>query len=234
MQKPFLSYYNIYITPAIKYPAASNGVFGLRFASVGAERVPLAHSTPRGIRQIAMQAWLFSSLLAGIKYPKVRSAAHIGRDRKQMERIKISIRNLVEFILRSGDIDNRKGRAMQKEAMQEGSRIHRKIQRRMGASYEPEVFLKTELARERYILVLEGRADGVITEEEKVTIDFAFATVVTIRPITAGEPFTKENIWVKRPGTGPIRAEHYEELLGRRAAQNIPNDTHVSWDMIGE
>lgn len=70
--------------------------------------------------------------------------------------------------------------------------------------------------------------------EEKVTIDFAFATVVTIRPITAGEPFTKENIWVKRPGTGPIRAEHYEELLGRRAAQNIPNDTHVSWDMIGE
>lgn len=70
--------------------------------------------------------------------------------------------------------------------------------------------------------------------EEQVTIDFAFATVVTIRPITAGEPFTKENIWVKRPGTGPIRAEHYEELLGRRAAQNIPNDTHVSWDMIGE
>ena len=70
--------------------------------------------------------------------------------------------------------------------------------------------------------------------EEKVTIDFAFATVVTIRPITAGEPFTKENIWVKRPGTGPIRAEHYEELLGRRAVQNIPNDTHVSWDMIGE
>lgn len=88
-----------------------------------------------------------------------------------MERIKISVRNLVEFILRSGDIDNRRGRAMQKEAMQEGSRIHRKIQRRMGSSYQPEVFLKTELVRERYILVLEGRADGVITEGTHVTID---------------------------------------------------------------
>ena len=65
-----------------------------------------------------------------------------------MENIKISVRNLVEFILRSGDIDNRHGRAAQKEAMQEGSRIHRKIQRRMGADYQPEVVLKMELNRE--------------------------------------------------------------------------------------
>ena len=68
-----------------------------------------------------------------------------------MEQIKISVRNLVEFILRSGDIDNRRGRAAQKEAMQEGSKIHRKIQRRMGASYQPEVSLKIELKRQKYI-----------------------------------------------------------------------------------
>lgn len=88
-----------------------------------------------------------------------------------MEQIKISVRNLVEFILRSGDIDNRIGRAAQKEAMQEGSRIHRKIQRRMGANYQPEVPLKIELDREWYTLVVEGRADGVITEDGHVTVD---------------------------------------------------------------
>lgn len=70
--------------------------------------------------------------------------------------------------------------------------------------------------------------------EEQVTIDFAFATIVTIRPISAGEVFTKDNIWVKRPGTGPILAEHYNEVLGKKALCNIPNDTHISWNMIGE
>ena len=64
-----------------------------------------------------------------------------------MEKIKISVRNLVEFILRSGDIDNRHSRAVQKEAMQEGSRIHRKIQRSMGIHYQSEVPLKIEIER---------------------------------------------------------------------------------------
>lgn len=88
-----------------------------------------------------------------------------------MEQIKISVRNLVEFILRSGDIDNRHGRAVQKETMQEGSRIHRKIQRRMGADYQPEVPLKIELNREKYTLLIEGRADGVIVREGQTIID---------------------------------------------------------------
>lgn len=88
-----------------------------------------------------------------------------------MEQIKISVRNLVEFVLRSGDIDNRRGKGSQKEAMQEGSRIHRKIQRRMGASYQPEVPLKIELEKEKYRLIIEGRADGIIIEESGVTID---------------------------------------------------------------
>lgn len=88
-----------------------------------------------------------------------------------MEQIKISVRNLVEFVLRSGDIDNRRGKSGQKEAMQEGSRIHRKIQRRMGASYQPEVPLKIEIQEEKYQLIVEGRADGIIIEETGVTID---------------------------------------------------------------
>ncbi len=64
-------------------------------------------------------------------------------------------------------------------------------------------------------------------KEEQVTIDFAFATVVTIKPILKGETFTKENLWVKRPGTGEILAEEYENLLGKIATQDIDNDTHL-------
>lgn len=67
-------------------------------------------------------------------------------------------------------------------------------------------------------------------EEEQVTIDFAFATVVTINPIKKGEKLTKENIWVKRPGTGEIHAEHYEELLGKVALCDIEKDEHIQWN----
>jgi sialic acid synthase SpsE len=65
-------------------------------------------------------------------------------------------------------------------------------------------------------------------KEEQVTMDFAFATVVTIAPIKAGEALTKENLWVKRPGTGSIPAEQYEALLGRKAKHDIPADQHLS------
>jgi N-acetylneuraminate synthase len=70
--------------------------------------------------------------------------------------------------------------------------------------------------------------------EEQVTIDFAFATVVTIAPVRRGERFTRENLWVKRPGTGPLLAERYEELLGRAASRDIPTDTHISMDDVME
>lgn len=68
--------------------------------------------------------------------------------------------------------------------------------------------------------------------EEQVTIDFAFATVVTIKPIKKGEIFSKENIWVKRPGTGKILAEHFETIIGKTAAEDIENDQHLNWDDI--
>lgn len=69
-------------------------------------------------------------------------------------------------------------------------------------------------------------------EEEKVTIDFAFATICTIKPIQAGEVFSKENIWVKRPGKGGILAEHYESVLGKKANKDLENDIQVIWNDI--
>lgn len=84
--------------------------------------------------------------------------------------IRISVRNLVEFVLRSGDLDGRRG-SVDKEAMLKGSRLHRKIQKQMGGNYASEVSLKKETEYEDLILLVEGRADGIFTEEDAVFID---------------------------------------------------------------
>lgn len=84
--------------------------------------------------------------------------------------VRVSVRNLVEFILRSGDLDSRRGTA-DKEAMQKGSRLHRKIQRQMGGNYRAEVSLKQECIFEDVTIVLEGRADGIFTEQDMTYID---------------------------------------------------------------
>ena len=83
--------------------------------------------------------------------------------------IRISVRGLVEFILRAGDIDNRRS-ASPEDAMSEGSRIHRMIQKRMGSEYHAEVSMKHRCEFDSYSLLVEGRADGVI-DGETVTID---------------------------------------------------------------
>ena len=99
--------------------------------------------------------------------------------------IHIAVRELVEFILRHGDIDNRHKGGPPENAMQEGSRIHRMIQRRMGAEYQAEVPLKYAYAAEAYILVVEGRADGIIRHEESVTIDEIKGTYRELARMTA-------------------------------------------------
>jgi N-acetylneuraminate synthase len=71
-------------------------------------------------------------------------------------------------------------------------------------------------------------------KEEQVTIDFAFATVVSIKDIMKGEAFTKENIWVKRPGTGGIKAEDYQSILGKKSLRDIQCDKHIKWSDINE
>ena len=67
-------------------------------------------------------------------------------------------------------------------------------------------------------------------KEEQVTMDFAFATVCSIQNIHKGEKLTTDNIWVKRPGTGDITAEKYEDLLGRKALRDIPTGVHLKSD----
>ena len=94
-----------------------------------------------------------------------------GMAEERRRQVKISVRSLVEFVLRSGDIDNRRTAGSQKEAMQEGTRIHRKIQRQQGPSYRAEVFLRHQVEEEGFLLIIEGRADGIIEEPSGVTID---------------------------------------------------------------
>lgn len=79
-------------------------------------------------------------------------------------------------------------------------------------------------------LMLGGRKHAI--PEEQVTIDFAFATVVAIQDIEEGQLLTKENIWVKRPGTGEIKAEAFESLLGKRASEPIRKDIHLTYKMV--
>ena len=69
-------------------------------------------------------------------------------------------------------------------------------------------------------------------QEEQVTMDFAFATVVSIKDIKKGEAFSKENIWVKRPGVGEIPAENYNSLLGKLSTCNIESDRHITWSDV--
>ncbi len=93
------------------------------------------------------------------------------REEGTQKKIKISVRNLVEFVLRSGDLDNRRTSGAQKEAMQEGSRIHRKIQKRMGSGYQAEVGMKFAVEEDGFSIEIEGRADGIIREASGVTVD---------------------------------------------------------------
>jgi len=85
-------------------------------------------------------------------------------------KLHISVRNLVEFIFREGDIDNRGGRLPNADAMMEGSRLHRKIQQSMGPGYQAEVPLTYLVEEPLYNLTIDGRADGVFTNEEGIVV----------------------------------------------------------------
>lgn len=104
-------------------------------------------------------------------YDERKLCCDMGMKTQEKEIIRISVRNLVEFILRSGNLDNRRSFAADKEAMQKGSKIHRKIQKQMKASYRAEVPLSWDQEYEEFIIRVEGRADGIIEEEEHTVID---------------------------------------------------------------
>jgi sialic acid synthase SpsE len=76
--------------------------------------------------------------------------------------------------------------------------------------------------------IWQARGGGkTILPDEQPVIDFAYATVVTIAPIELGDTFTKDNIWVKRPGTGPIHATRLDDVLGKTATRALPAEIHV-------
>ncbi len=91
-----------------------------------------------------------------------------------------------------------------------------------------------ELIRGSRILCQERGGHKAPVAEEQPTIDFAFATVVTLKPIKRGERFSRENIWVKRPGSGEIAANDFETLLGKQCSNDLGCDTHLRWDDVGE
>jgi len=94
-----------------------------------------------------------------------------------------------------------------------------------------EAHLGDLLAASRQVFLMRGGKKETIPQEQ-VTMDFAFATVVAIRDIAPGETLTQDNIWVKRPGTGPISAEEFPALLGAKATVAIPNGTHLAHTMF--
>lgn len=100
--------------------------------------------------------------------------------------VKVSVRNLVEFVLRSGDIDNRIA-AKDKDAMQLGAKLHRKNQRRMGTSYHPEVTLRHVEEFDQFNIQVEGRADGIITEDT-VCIDEIKGIFLELKYLTEPVP----------------------------------------------
>ncbi len=101
-----------------------------------------------------------------------------------------------------------------------------------GISIEPDE-LAALIEGSRAVWQARGGAKTILPEEQPV-IDFAYATVVTIAPVKAGEPFTRDNIWVKRPGTGPILADRFEEVLGKAAQRDLAADIHVEpGDIVG-
>lgn len=76
--------------------------------------------------------------------------------------------------------------------------------------------------------------EKTILPEEQVTIDFAYACVVTLKEIAEGETFSEDNLWVKRPGTGPIKARQLGNILGKKAKRPLKKNTQISWNDVQE
>ena len=135
--------------------------------------------------------------------------------------IQISVRSLVEFILRSGNIDNRRA-ASPENAMQEGGRIHRMIQRRMGPEYQAEVGLRYVYDAGEYEIIVEGRADGIITEN---TMNLGVESRSTLKedvPLLFGETEQKpEEQGQTQPISGPQAAGQAQPTGGSQAVGQI-------------
>jgi len=95
-------------------------------------------------------------------------------------------------------------------------------------SMDPRAFKELNDGAKEIWKMLGGTKEAAA--EEAVTINFAFSTVVTISSIKKGELLNENNIWVKRPGTGDILAEHYNSIIGAKAKRDLQSDVHLKWE----
>lgn len=93
-----------------------------------------------------------------------------------------------------------------------------------------ESALKDLINQTQEMVLLRGSNNKNPLKEEQVTIDFAFASVVSIKDIKKGEILSMDNIWVKRPSKGGISAKEFEVILGKGAKKDIKNNTQLTWD----
>lgn len=154
-------------------------------------------------------------------------------------KVRISVRNLVEFILRSGDLDNSSGTSGDKEAMLKGGRLHRKIQRSMKGDYQAEVSLKKESEYEDVIIQVEGRADGIFTEDGAVYIDEIKGTYGNVQamdtpiPVHRAQAMCYGLIWGEKEGISEIHIQmtyaHLETEETRRFREDFSIEELKSW-----
>ncbi|MBZ7954671.1 N-acetylneuraminate synthase [Campylobacter sp. W0018] len=93
-----------------------------------------------------------------------------------------------------------------------------------------EKALKELIIQSEQMTLLRGDNNKNALKEEQVTIDFAFASIVSIKEIKKGQMLSEENIWVKRPGIGGIAAAEFENILGKKAKKDIKIDIQLTWD----
>ena len=149
-----------------------------------------------------------------------------------MNEINISVRGLVEFVLRNGDIDNRRKAASGPEVMLEGANIHRMIQRRMGKSYHPEFYLCLSVARPDYVIKIDGRADGIIIPEKDNTEkreDYESEDT----KVLALDDFLREN---DRPelGTEDAFLQEYDQELNKHVVVDEIKTTYRDLDRLNK
>lgn len=154
-------------------------------------------------------------------------------------KVRISVRNLVEFIIRGGDLDNSRGASGDKEAMLKGGRLHRKIQRSMKGDYQAEVSLKKESEYEDVIIQVEGRADGIFTEDGAVYIDEIKGTYGNVQamdtPIAVhrAQAMCYGLIWGEKEGISEIHIQmtyaHLETEETKRFREAFSIEELKSW-----
>ncbi|MBQ0058587.1 MAG: DEAD/DEAH box helicase, partial [Lachnospiraceae bacterium] len=150
-----------------------------------------------------------------------------------MEYVRISVRHLVEFILQHGDLDNRSGKLPDATAMQEGTRIHRKIQKSAGGDYRPEVTLKEQVTYCDAIISVEGRADGIFTAKRGDLLEQVEDTTPAIKLTST----TDDDVENEEDTDHQLSLADISEGIVKDLADNTPSNVpseHVASDTAPE